>query len=117
MICAIVLAEPILHSEFLPSIKVTDVGFQATIKIFPMNSFCPAIPQLLCHVAPGEDEPLPIEPEAALVLAGHPNHHWRRIHHLAKSRIEPACRLDGMLVEAALNHINWLNAWFLRGCA
>src|SRR6185436_17711592 len=39
----IMTAEPIVHPEFFPSFKVSEIDFQATIKIVLVNTFGPAI--------------------------------------------------------------------------
>src|SRR6516165_3742519 len=80
MICAVVPAKPVLHAKLFPSVKVADVGFQATVNIVSMNAFGPAVSQLLRHAASRVGEPWFVEPDAAFVLTGNPYHDRSGIH-------------------------------------
>src|ERR1700722_7018831 len=91
---AIVATQPIFHSEFLPRVKVPDIGFKATIKILRMNTLRPAATEFLVHVATAKSQPRPVEPDALLVRTGHPDHHWGGIHDLTESRVQPAGKFN-----------------------
>src|ERR1700751_5500362 len=72
-IYAIMATEPILHPEFITGVEVAGVGFLATIEIPRMTAFRPAVAEFLLHAAACEIQPWPVEPDAQLVCAGHPD--------------------------------------------
>src|SRR5262245_1275639 len=104
MIVAIVPTEPVLHSKLLTRLEVTDVDLQPPLKIVPVNTFGPAMTQLLCHAPAGKGQPCTVEPDATFVLPGHPNHDRCRVHYLAKSFIEVARVLKWDGTSAGLSH-------------
>jgi hypothetical protein len=94
-----------LHAKVFPRFKVSGVCREATIEILWVNPFGPSIPCLLRHAATRKGQPWPIEPDAAFVFAGHPNHYGRGIHYFAKPLIKATWMLDGGWVGCRFDHV------------
>ena len=76
--------QPVLHSKTAPGIKARDVSGEASIQVCGVHALGPAIAQFLLHGPTPELQPCLVEESAESVLAGDPDHHGRRISHIAE---------------------------------
>src|SRR5262245_14433275 len=78
-VLAVMTPQTVLHLKRLPRIAGRVKGFQATVVILRVNTFRPAVAQLLFHSASGEFEPRFVEESAEFVRPGHPDHDRSRV--------------------------------------
>jgi len=78
-------AQAIFHPESLAGIEGIGVCVQAAFEIVGMDTLCPAVAQLAFQRPAGEFKPPLVEPGAAFVRAGHPEHNRGRVAHQAEA--------------------------------
>src|SRR5436309_8752916 len=62
--------EAILHLEFFSRVKGGNVSIEASLEVFVVNAFGPAVSELLLHCSPGKVKPALIEKCTKLICPG-----------------------------------------------
>ena len=95
VIGAVMSAQPVASAERLTRGEMRGVGLLAAAGILAMHARGPAVADFLRHRPTRKGEPGLVEPDAAPVRAGHPDHHRRCVHQRAETRVETARWLGG----------------------
>src|SRR5262249_50161955 len=96
---SIVPPKAILRLKSLATTECSNVGLQAPIHVFSMQTLCPTRPELLFDGATGKVQPWLVDISALRIRAGHPNHDRSCVSDQAKAlfTLFGLCKSNGLL--------------------